>query len=151
KKAMHRHGFKPGDLVVVADDGVGGAAGTANCRLVQVTDTDPTHACCADGFTFAHAGPNTNYNDFYKGNVQQSRYNPAGGTGGIYAGTGWLYNLGPSPRYDEWRVDSATATLVYKDIIHSTPDFTVAEGVVDMKAQYGIDGSDGSAPDDQIS
>jgi type IV pilus assembly protein PilW len=133
KKAAHRHGFKQGDVVVVANDGPGGP-GLATCMLVQVTDTSNV-----DGFTFVHAGPNTNYNDFYKGNVQQSRYNPAGGTGGTFTSTGWLYNLGPSPRYDTWSVDVANAALVYQDLIHSTPAFTVAEGVVDMKAQYGID------------
>jgi type IV pilus assembly protein PilW len=132
KKAEHRHGFKPGDLVVVAGNDTG-AAGSATCRLVQVTDTTNV-----DGYTFAHT-QTANYPDFYKANQQPSRYNPAGGTGAIYAGTGWLYNLGPSPRYDQWTVDPVNATLGYADLIHSSPPFTVAEGVIDMKAQYGID------------
>jgi type IV pilus assembly protein PilW len=152
KKAVHRSGFKEGDLVVVADDGVAGAAGSANCRLVQVTDTSASSACCSDGFTFEHANT-LGYTDFYKGGTLQSNYNPPGGTAGTFPvnNTGWLYNLGPSPRYDEWTVDPVNATLSYVDHIHGTPAFIVAEGVIDMKAQYGIDGSDGSVPDGQIS
>jgi type IV pilus assembly protein PilW len=133
KKAVHRNGFKTGDLVVVADDGpAAGGPGVATCMLVQVTDVSNV-----DGYTFTHT--QGNYTSFYKGNTQPSQYNPAGGTGTTYAGTGWLYDLGPAPRRDQWVVDPVNATLGYTDLISNTPLFTVAEGVIDMKAQYGID------------
>ena len=131
KKASRRHGFKRGDLVVVAGNDAG-LPGSAVCNLVQVTDDTNV-----DGYTIAHV--NGNYNNFYTATAVVSRFNSAAGTGATPYGAGDLFNLGPSPRFDIWKVDLATNTLGFTDRIHNTPVFEVAEGVVDMKAQYGID------------
>jgi len=130
KQAVRRGGFKRGDVVVVAGNDTG-VAGSATCQLVQVTDDTN-----ADGLTFAHT--NGNYNSFYTGTARPSQFNPVGGDGGIFS-SGNLFNLGPRPRFMVWTVDRAAGTLSYADFIQNDPNTPVAEGVVDMKAQYGVD------------
>lgn len=127
KKMKRRGGFKAGDLAVVAGDPA--ASGVLPCHLIQVTDvSDP------DGVTLVH-NPG-DYTSHYTGTAASGTFNPAGGTGAAFA-TGTVYNLGPMPQRNRWAVvDSA---LVNTDTLHSTPAFQSAEGVVGLKAQYGID------------
>jgi type IV pilus assembly protein PilW len=130
KQAGRRGGFKRGDVVVVAGNDLG-TAGSATCQLVQVTDdTNP------DGVTIGHT--NGNYNSFYTGAAGVSQFNPTTGTGATFT-TGNLFNLGPKPRFMVWTVDLQNATLDYADFMQGDPPTQVAEGVVDLKAQYGVD------------
>jgi type IV pilus assembly protein PilW len=131
KQAGRRGGFKFGDVVVVAGNDTG-APGSATCRLLQVTGVPNPD----DGVTFVHA--NGNYQDFYKGTAWPSQFNPVGGDPTAFA-TGRLYNLGPSPRYMVWQVNLASSTLTSQENIQGNPPQEVAEGVVDLKAQYGVD------------
>jgi type IV pilus assembly protein PilW len=112
KKLDRRNGFKPGDLAIAAD--------AADCTLLQVTDdTNP------DGKTILHAGG--------------ARFNSAGAGPAFAAGLGKMYSLGPAPSRNSWRVDVGRARLTTTDLFVGPAALEVAEGVVNMKALYGMD------------
>ena len=146
KTLLRRGGFRPGDLAVVAGN-EGAAPASAQCALVEVTaDTNP------DKQTIDHA--QGTYTSFYGGASGVARYNTAPASAPVFS-AGRIYNLGPSPRFNVWHI-GAGSVLTYSDPIHD-PDttFEVAEGVVNMKAQYGVDSNaDGritsAAPDEWV-
>lgn len=125
KTAVNRTGFQLGDRVMVATPSAGSAG---PCALVEVTDNTN-----ADGLTLAHSA--SAYNSFYTGASVTPRFN--GGT--VTFTTGTLYNMGPEPRSNEWSVQG-NRVLRVADRIHSpgTP-LDVAEGIVNMQAEYGLD------------
>jgi type IV pilus assembly protein PilW len=125
-----RTGLKSGDLVVLANTGTG-APGTADCQLVEATDD----ATIADHKTLAFV--QGSYPHFYSnGSNLPSRYNTAAGLAASIPG-GTAYSLGPLPRRNVWSI--ASGVLGSRDEIQGTAFFPVAEGVVDMKAEYGYD------------
>lgn len=124
KQLARGNGFKTGDLAIAA---VG-----MNCNLLQVTDDTGairtiTHAA---GVTF----PN-----FYAvpAAPMVARYNssalPALGPDGT------IYSLGPTPRRASWVIDTAAGNLTSTELFGGAPAFVVGEGVVNMKALYGLD------------
>ena len=126
--ARLKYGFKPGDLAVATN-------GSSVCKLIEITDdsSPDTHIL---GYGTAP------YANYYDGNpTKPVRWNSASASMPLIT-AGNLYSLGPSPRRNIWSVDSATTTLGYINRL-STIDvnqfFGVAEGVIDMKAQYGVD------------
>jgi type IV pilus assembly protein PilW len=127
KQIKRRGGFKAGDLVVVSGN-ASGAAGSADCILVELTDTSN-----ADGVTVAHT--TGSYASFYASSASAS-FNTAAGTGGTFT-TGVVYDLGPSPQRNRWEV--VNGVLQKTDVIHGTAAFQIAEGVADIQAQYGVD------------
>ncbi len=149
KKTLSNTGFQAEDLVVVADPG-------GTCDLVQVTGwlnavSNPPNQ--DDSTTFYHdpaSGPNSVTGHAYT-------YNRPGGTIGAY-NSGNLFNLGSTsdstgkylPVYKKWYV-KAGGTLAWMDLWGGSAAADVTEGIVDMKVQYGIDGVDGTAPDNNIS
>jgi hypothetical protein len=62
---------------------------------------------------------------------------------------GEIYDLGPSPQRTEWSVTSA-GVLTRRNILRDATAFEVAEGIADLQAQYGVDGSDGSTANGSI-
>lgn len=128
--ATVKYSFKRGDLAV--------ATNNANtCKLLQITD-DTT----ADDrlLSFGYGS----YADYYDGNPAKSvRWNSASASMPVIA-AGRVYSLGPSPRLNVWSVDTTTSTLGYVNrlpVVAANPFFGVAEGVVDMKAEYGYGGT----------
>ena len=130
KKLARRNGFKPGDLVVIAGNG-GASAASATCRLVEITADNNV-----DGLTVDHAAGT--YTSYYAAASGPSRFNNAAGTGALYT-AGTLYDLGPQPARNTWKILNNRA-LVRSELIASAPDAEIGEGVVNLKAQYGIDG-----------
>jgi type IV pilus assembly protein PilW len=133
KKLARRNGFRRGDVAVVAGNGTG-VPGASDCALVQITDNTDV-----DGFTVAHASGNYSADAVYaaaSGASAAARFNDAGGTGTTFS-SGTIYNLGPAPRLNLWRIDGQR--LVRTDVMHNAGPFEVAEGVVSLKAQYGYD------------
>ena len=123
KKMKRRGGFKNGDLAIVA--GNGASAASSDCHLVQVTDVSNP-----DGVTLAHAV------------AASAPYNSSTGTAAIYS-AGTMYSLGTGPRLNRW--DVVDGSLVATDRLHAGAlTRQVADGVVDLKAQYGYD-SDGDS------
>ena len=129
KKLRRRGGFKPGDVVVAAVN-PGASAATASCQLIQITDdTDP------DGYTVAHT--TTPFTSFYAASAPAtaSRFNSAVAPGAL---SGTMYNLGPDPRLNVWSIQNARA-LVRTDTIHATLPIQIGDGVINLKAEYGVD------------
>ncbi|MEO7339217.1 MAG: PilW family protein, partial [Caldimonas sp.] len=138
KKLRRRGGFKRGDLAVVAVN-PGASAATASCELIEVNDdTDPNN----------YIGHSTApYVSFYGGASAPAvapRFNSAASAPVFLSGT--IYNLGPRPRLDEWRIQNSR--LIRTELLFdSTVARQIAEGVINLKAEYGVD----SNGDGQIS
>ena len=122
-----KYGFKPGDVAVVTD-------GANTCRLLQITDDSSP-----DVRTLSYA--TGSYTNYYDGLTKPTRWNStAASMPAISAGN--IYSMGPSPRHNVWSVDTTTTTLGFVNRmsdVNISQFFGVAEGVVDMKAQYGYD------------
>ncbi len=122
-----KFGFKPGDVAVVTD-------GANTCRLVQITDDSSP-----DVHILSYA--TGSYTNYYDGLTKPTRWNTtAASMPAISAGN--IYSMGPSPRHNIWSVDTTTTTLGFVNRmsdVNISQFFGVAEGVVDMKAQYGYD------------
>lgn len=133
-RLVRRGGFHEGDVAVLATNGAG-LPGAATCALIEVTGASAP----ADGKTIQHASSG-NYVSFYTGSASAvPRYNPSGGVGTTFSGGGFAYNLGPTPMLNVWSV-SASGVLTRSEMFRgpNTP-VDVAERVVTLKAQYGVD------------
>jgi type IV pilus assembly protein PilW len=131
KKTQTRNGFQLGDVVIVAGNDTG-AASSANCSLVQVTENTN-----ADNLTFAH-GTN-DFTSFYTNASAKSAYNTAAGTGTTYT-SGALYNLGNRPTRTIWSVDNFRILNATNTLTGGAPTTTeIAEGVANLQAEYGVD------------
>ncbi|HNO58655.1 MAG TPA: PilW family protein, partial [Accumulibacter sp.] len=98
-----------GDLVIVADV-------TPTCSLIEVSN-DPD----IDGWFQHSAG---------------LRFNSALGTVAALA-EGSLFNLGPQPQLNLWTVNNGS--LVVTDGLYRNTTATVADGIIDLQAEYGLD------------
>lgn len=134
KKLRRRAAFKRGDIAVVAVNPSASAA-SANCQMIEINkDDDP------DGYTVEHsAAP---YRSFYAPASSPDVAPRFNGASAPVATGGTMYNLGPQPRLDVWSIQG-NRTLTRTDLIHATPPMQIADGVVGLKAEYGID-TDGS-------
>jgi type IV pilus assembly protein PilW len=145
-------GFQLGDLAIVAPQS---AVGVQKCWLVEINDrSDPT---------FVNLGHSTaTYVSDYKGTTIRPTYNDPSNDSNTL-GVGNLYNLGPSPYnaagplFETWTIQQPTAgsmlnarKLIKTNMLTKQTD-EVMDGVVNLQALYGIDGSDGTAPDGLIS
>ena len=130
-----RGGFRNGDLAVIAGNATG-LPSSATCDLVEVTND-----ALPDGVSLEHA--TTTYPSFYATNPVTPRYNTAGGLAGYTSG--FLYNLGPTPQRNLWKVSAGNLTLT--EDLHTTPAINVANRVVNLKAEYGIDTNADFKPD----
>jgi type IV pilus assembly protein PilW len=134
KRTQGRTGFLPGDVVVVANS-------TPACALVEITANTN-----ADGATIDHATGS------YVNALSQTvtaRYNPPAGSP-ISSGQGNLYNLGASPRLNLWQISGNKLRVT--DNLHwigaSGTAIEVADGVIDLQAEYGVDGDNNNRIDD---
>jgi len=125
-----RTGFKSGDLAVLANAGTAGP-GSAECQLVEVTDDSTPADPKTMGFV---QGSYPHY--YVNGANLPSRYNTAAGVGASFP-SGMVYSLGPLPRRNVWSI--ASGVLGSRDELQGAVFFPIAEGVVDMKAEYGFD------------
>ena len=128
--AIGRAGFRRGDLVVVAGNETALPA-SATCALVQITDN-------VEGAPIVHAAGSYVPDPAYSAaSSAASVFNSSTGTGSTFT-SGTMYNLGPSPQSNLWQVTNGRV-LSRTDAIHATAAFEVAEGVISVKAQYGVD------------
>jgi type IV pilus assembly protein PilW len=131
KTLRRREGFKRGDLAVVAVN-PGASAATASCDLIEITKTDD-----ADGYTVNH--DSTPYVSYYAASepARTPHFNSASAP--AFA-SGTIYNLGPEPRLDSWTIQS-NRVLTKTDLLNGTAPLQIAEGVINLKAEYGVDTS----------
>jgi len=128
KTLRRRGGFKPGDFAIAAYN-PGALPGSAQCQLLQITaDTNP------DGRTVDHTI--LPFASFYAPvPLAASRFNSAAAP---LAVAGTMYNLGPDARLDVWSIQN-NRVLAVTDVIRATAPLQVADGVVNVKAEYGVD------------
>jgi len=123
-------GFKRGDLAVVVAGLSGAAGGTSKCALIQITDD------AGGGLTVTHAnGSFTTFPPSAASGV--ARFNSVAAPAPAFT-TGRAYNLGPAPQLNHWEI-AGNRSLARTEVIHNTARFNVAEGVINLKAQYGVD------------
>jgi type IV pilus assembly protein PilW len=133
-----RNGFKAGDVAIVAGTG---ASGVPACALVEITGTSNP-----DGFTVDNAVA-PNYTSYYaaSGASSASRYNPATPYPVLSSST--LFSLGPQPKLDHWEIAN-NRVLQRTELIGGAAPFDIAEGVINMKAEYGVDANGDGKIDD---
>jgi type IV pilus assembly protein PilW len=132
KSLKSRIGVNPGDLVIITD---GATSGTANCALIEVTGWPSSSLRAIEHLQ-------TSYVSAYvpaTATASPSRFNPITGTGATFV-TGNAFNLGPAPKRNVWSI-RAGGVLTVADTIAGTPAVDVAEGIVDLQAEYGVAGS----------
>jgi type IV pilus assembly protein PilW len=119
-------GIFPGDLLVFTADG--GVGVPPICQLVELTSIG------ADQVSFNHAQGS------YTPQVGPARlavYNPAATNGALSAGS--FFVLGPNPTLNTWSIRDGRV-LSYRGLFAAAGiDVDVAEGIIDMQAQYGYD------------
>ena len=131
KQLPRRNGFRPGDLAVVAGAPTGIPAVTP-CALVQITgNANP------DTYTLDHANGGFVADPVYGAASAASRFNDAAGTAGY--STGGIYSLGPFPQLNVWQVANSRSLQRIDSLRDPATPFDVADGVVSMKAIYGLD------------
>ncbi len=107
--------------VVVA----GGSDSTVGCEMLEVSST-------ATLGVLDHAG---------------LRFNSAPTQ--IVPTSGFLYNLGPLPQRNIWSISNGK--LVRTDSLYSATPVEVADNIIDLQAQYGVDGfGGGNATDGKL-
>ena len=123
-------GFKRGDLAIVVGGSPSAAGGSSKCALVQITDD------AGGGLTVTHA--NASFTTFPPSAASGvARFNLLPAPAPAFP-TGRIYNLGPAPQLNHWEI-AANRSLARTEVIHNTARFNVAEGVINLKAQYGVD------------
>jgi type IV pilus assembly protein PilW len=146
-KAMSggRGGFDYGDLVVLTGDPASAVAETP-CALVQVTDRPAAQINDIGHQTAYTLNPGPPADVLSASATPTPRFNkeatwPASAP--FAAAAGFAINLGKQPRRMEWRVtrpgDANPNRLVASDLMFSTGDQEVADSIVNMQAEYGID------------
>jgi type IV pilus assembly protein PilW len=136
-KVASRFGFRPGDLLIAAEQG-------KDCTLAQATGLPGTPG---QGDNVIHNSGN--YQDINGGTVP-ARYNKPAGLGVSYSAYdytnqtgGKLFNIGPLPVNTVYSVQNAQ--LTFASIIQGTGSATLTENIVQLQAEYGKDaiGNDG--------
>ncbi|MEO8311455.1 MAG: PilW family protein [Caldimonas sp.] len=130
KKLRRRAGFKAGDLAVVAVNAAA-SAGTATCQLIEINKDD-----LPDGYTVEHS--TTAYTSYYAPASAPAAAPRFSGASAPVVTSGTMYNLGPQPRLDVWSIQG-NRILTRTDVIHAGVPMQIADGVVNLKAEYGID------------
>ena len=131
KTLRRRGGFHPGDVAVVAGNATA-LPSSATCQLIEVTGE-----ANLDGRTVDHA--NAAYTSYYDGAGWQPHFNPPGGTFPAF-GSGSVYNLGRRPQLSTWSITANGRTLTRNELFAPSPaPMQIADGVVNIKAQYGVD------------
>ncbi len=127
-----RNGLDMGELLI--------AASGSNCHLLEVTSN-----LNADGSTINHDS-SAAYTDV-KGTARTARHNKSGGWGMSFS-QGYLFNLGLSPQITQWQVSNTQLTKT--DILRNGTNENVADSIIDLQAQYGLDSdNDGLVSDSE--
>lgn len=125
-KVNNRYGFAPGDLVVITEPG-------KDCTLGQVTDTP------GGGQSDNVLHNSGNYTNG-EGTKVPADYNKPGGVSNInYTTSAKLFNLGPMPISNVYSVTNESLNL-FTNL--TAADEIIADNVMDLQAQYGIDTDD---------
>ena len=126
----NRYGFNVGDVLVVGETG-------KNCTMSQISSLPGTA-------NIAHAS--ASYVDVY-GQAQITKFNGAPATFPGYGAWvkatnagGRLFNLGNTPTITTYAVQN-NALVAIDATAPATPPIVIADGIVQLQAQYGYDGN----------
>ncbi len=147
KQTAGRGGFQLGDLALVTPQAM---VGSLQCWLVEITaNTD------ADTLSVGHDSSAT-YTSFYTNAATPSTYNDPANTSGTL-GIGYLFDMGPAPALEQWSIQQPTAgsmkgarKLIKQNLLTGLTT-EIMDGVVNLQAQYGVDGANGGTVDGLIS
>jgi type IV pilus assembly protein PilW len=136
KKVKNPSGINAGDVIVLAADRAG-----SSCQLAEVTSTDS--AVLLSDKAFAHL--DSGYQSFYNpaGTTSTPVFNPSNGSGTTAYWS--VYDLGPAPQVNQWSIAGSTVnpSLLRTSVMPINGSFPppreVAEGIVNLQAQYGYD------------
>jgi type IV pilus assembly protein PilW len=126
KKLRRRAGFRGSDVAVIANP----TTAPTDCDLIQIAD-----ATNADGVTVSHAAGTVIPDTAYVGASATSRFN--GVSSGSYGSGSSMYNLGTTPVLNRWQINGRALTRT--DYLGDNAALEVADGVINMQAQYGVD------------
>jgi type IV pilus assembly protein PilW len=138
------YGFHKGDIVVAISNG--SAASNAGCMMAQITDRDASNTVLthAYGAYTDEANTKTYYTTHEKpGGLVDS---PSAGLHN-YANGGELINLGPNPSLNTYSVDASHHLVVQNFMQPGSQAETVADNIISLKAQYGVDTNGDQAVD----
>lgn len=125
-KVNNRYGFTPGDLIVITEP-------DKDCTLGQVTDTP------GGGQSDNVIHNSGNYTNG-EGSQVPADYNKPGGVSNInYTTNAKLYNLGPLPISNVYSI-TGNALNLFSNLVAANE--TIADNVLDLQAQYGVDTDD---------
>jgi type IV pilus assembly protein PilW len=139
KQLDGRAGYRAGDVFIVA--GAQNPPTPRDCAMYEMTAVSPS-AGIVEHRT-------NSYFNFYNSTTVASTLNS--GSASPTFSTGEVYNLGPDAQRTQWMVNTTTAVLSRANTLRTdTATFEITEGIVNLQAQYGIDGSDASLPNGRI-
>lgn len=144
-----RIGMRVGDLVIAAD------AGNTVCGLFEVTANDNADAISVtlgagaytnyasnqnvSAQTALAAGPLALLQAKFLNNSGSVRFNN-GTTQGV-GSSGGAFNLGTGPALNIWQITNRRFLTVSNSLANQVTATEVAEGVVNLQAEYGLDGN----------
>lgn len=140
-----RGGLDYGDLLVVTGDPAASGAQT-ECALVQVTDR-PTAQPTDIGHNVAYSSPLVPPGTTLSTDATPTpRFNKDAawpGSAPFAPAAGFALNLGKQPRRVEWRVtlpsEANPNRLIASETVFGLPTVEVADAIVNLQAEYGID------------
>jgi type IV pilus assembly protein PilW len=144
-RVMNRFGFREGDLILMLEPPPPPPGVAKSCAIMEVTGVPTTDSSIVNhdsgGYTLTWTTPALG---------KTARFNAPGGLGIVYAGAGTLnaarvFNLGnlydanaiSMPVYNTYSISSNTLTIA--SAFSANPPAAVADNIVHMRAQYGVD------------
>lgn len=147
KRANSRTGLRPGELVIAAD------SGNALCGLFEITGNANANGLTIDHGTGAYVNFTNNQNvtaqstlaavalaqlqAWFLNNTGSARYND--GTAKSVGSAGALFNLGTFPQLNVWQITNRRFLTVNNTLANQAAATEVAEGIVNLQAEYGVD------------
>jgi type IV pilus assembly protein PilW len=127
KQLKDTTGFRAGDVAVLAP-----RTGT-DCELIQITANGDANRVSVEHRTGEYVP-----DPAYQAASAVARYNVAAGTAGTYVPGGIMFNLGAAPQRNIWSITGGRV-LGRVDDMQGTNSLEVSDGVINMKALYGVD------------
>jgi type IV pilus assembly protein PilW len=131
KMLKYRAGFERGDVAIAAKNGVG-------CHMLEISDDTNKDQKTINHDPGKYIMPDTS--------EKLARYNNPVAPGMDFSKSGgFIFNMGQYPRANQWSVQNGK--LVLADLIHyldmdadgKNDTIEIADGVIDLQAQYGWD------------
>lgn len=147
KRANSRTGLRPGELIIATD------SGNVVCGLFEVTGNANADGLTVDHGTGAYVNYTNNQNVTaqttlgaaalaqlqakFLNNTGSALYND--GTAKGVGSDGAIFNLGTFPQLNVWQITNRRFLTVNNTLANQAAATEVAEGIVNLQAEYGVD------------